>query len=172
MKNRLHLDLRPDDRDAEVARLEALGADRVDIGQGGDESWVVMADPEGNEFCVSVRMLAPACTRATSGFATVGDGLQRALTLQVAEAEPPGQHRDPEGHGAEEQGRLHGGAAVETGSGQPGGESCLDGADSARCRRRRPHGTGGEVHEADRRELPGLRRTPRPLRRGLPRRRG
>lgn len=50
-KNRLHLDLVPDDRDAEVARLEALGATRVDIGQG-DVSWVVMADPEGNEFCV------------------------------------------------------------------------------------------------------------------------
>jgi predicted enzyme related to lactoylglutathione lyase len=52
VKNRLHLDLRPDDRDAEVARLESLGARRVDIGQKGDESWVVMADPEGNEFCV------------------------------------------------------------------------------------------------------------------------
>lgn len=50
-KNRLHLDLVPGDRDAEVARLEGLGAARVDIGQG-DVSWVVMADPEGNEFCV------------------------------------------------------------------------------------------------------------------------
>jgi catechol 2,3-dioxygenase-like lactoylglutathione lyase family enzyme len=52
VKNRLHLDLRPDDQDAEVARLEQLGATRTDIGQVGDESWVVMADPEGNEFCV------------------------------------------------------------------------------------------------------------------------
>jgi predicted enzyme related to lactoylglutathione lyase len=52
VKNRLHLDLRPDDRDAEVARLEALGAQRVDVGQKGTESWVVLADPEGNEFCV------------------------------------------------------------------------------------------------------------------------
>jgi catechol 2,3-dioxygenase-like lactoylglutathione lyase family enzyme len=52
VKNRLHLDLRPDDRDAEVARLESLGASRAEIGQKGDESWVVMADPEGNEFCV------------------------------------------------------------------------------------------------------------------------
>jgi hypothetical protein len=51
-KNRLHLDLRPDDQAAEVARLEALGARRVDIGQGADVTWVVMADPEGNEFCV------------------------------------------------------------------------------------------------------------------------
>ncbi|POH56961.1 VOC family protein [Arthrobacter glacialis] len=52
VKNRLHLDLRPDDQAAEVARLEALGARRVDIGQGTDVTWVVMADPEGNEFCV------------------------------------------------------------------------------------------------------------------------
>lgn len=51
VKNRLHLDLRPDDQSAEVARLEALGATRVDIGQG-EVTWVVMADPEGNEFCV------------------------------------------------------------------------------------------------------------------------
>jgi hypothetical protein len=51
VKNRVHLDLRPDDQVAEVARLEALGASKVDIGQG-EVSWVVMADPEGNEFCV------------------------------------------------------------------------------------------------------------------------
>lgn len=50
-KSRLHLDFRPDDQATEVARLEAHGAKRVDIGQG-DQSWVVMADPEGNEFCV------------------------------------------------------------------------------------------------------------------------
>ena len=51
--NRLHLDLRPDgDQAAEVARLEALGATRVDVGQGDDVSWVVMADPEGYELCV------------------------------------------------------------------------------------------------------------------------
>lgn len=50
-KSRLHLDFRPDDQAAEVARLEALGAQRVDIGQG-DQPWVVLADPEGNEFCV------------------------------------------------------------------------------------------------------------------------
>lgn len=51
-KNRLHLDLRPDDQAAEVARLEVLGARRVDVGQSDDVTWVVMADPEGNEFCV------------------------------------------------------------------------------------------------------------------------
>jgi hypothetical protein len=52
VKNRLHLDLRPIDQAAEVARLEALGARRISVGQGEDASWVVMADPEGNEFCV------------------------------------------------------------------------------------------------------------------------
>lgn len=50
-KNRVHLDFRPQDQEAEVRRLLALGASRVDIGQG-DVTWVVMADPEGNEFCV------------------------------------------------------------------------------------------------------------------------
>ncbi|WP_125614615.1 VOC family protein [Specibacter cremeus] len=51
VKNRLHLDLRPDDQAAEAQRLEGLGATRMDIGQG-DVSWIVMADPEGNEFCL------------------------------------------------------------------------------------------------------------------------
>jgi catechol 2,3-dioxygenase-like lactoylglutathione lyase family enzyme len=51
-KNRLHLDLRPEDQAAEVARLEGLGASRADVGQGPDVSWIVMADPQGNEFCV------------------------------------------------------------------------------------------------------------------------
>lgn len=55
-KNRLHIDLAPPaDQvlDAEVRRLEALGARRADIGQDREQvSWVVMADPEGNEFCV------------------------------------------------------------------------------------------------------------------------
>jgi hypothetical protein len=50
-KNRLHLDFRPDDQQAEVARLLGLGARHADIGQG-QQSWVVLADPEGNEFCV------------------------------------------------------------------------------------------------------------------------
>ena len=51
-KNRIHLDLTPDDQEQEVERLEALGATRPSIGQSGNESWVVLADPEGNEFCV------------------------------------------------------------------------------------------------------------------------
>ena len=53
-KNRLHLDIAPPvggDQAAEVDRLVGLGATRIDIGQG-DVSWVVMADPGGNEFCV------------------------------------------------------------------------------------------------------------------------
>ena len=54
-KNRVHLDVASTSEDhqaALVARLEGLGARRIDIGQPGDASWVVMADPEGNEFCV------------------------------------------------------------------------------------------------------------------------
>jgi predicted enzyme related to lactoylglutathione lyase len=52
VKNRLHIDLAPDDQAAEVQRLISLGATRADVGQGPDVSWVVLRDPEGNEFCV------------------------------------------------------------------------------------------------------------------------
>jgi predicted enzyme related to lactoylglutathione lyase len=54
VKNRVHVDLTSSaaDRDQEIDRLLALGARRVDIGQTGTESWTVLADPEGNEFCV------------------------------------------------------------------------------------------------------------------------
>ena len=53
VKNRIHLDVSPVgcDRDEEVARVEALGATRADVGQG-EQPWVVLQDPEGNEFCV------------------------------------------------------------------------------------------------------------------------
>jgi predicted enzyme related to lactoylglutathione lyase len=53
-KMRLHFDLRPEDGDteAEVERLLRLGATRADVGQTGDEGFTVLADPEGNEFCV------------------------------------------------------------------------------------------------------------------------
>jgi hypothetical protein len=51
VKNRLHLDFVPDDQAAEVDRLLAMGATRADVGQD-DVPWVVLADPEGNEFCV------------------------------------------------------------------------------------------------------------------------
>jgi len=54
VKNRVHLDITTaaEDRDQEIERLLALGARRADIGQTGAESWTVLADPEGNEFCV------------------------------------------------------------------------------------------------------------------------
>jgi catechol 2,3-dioxygenase-like lactoylglutathione lyase family enzyme len=53
-KVRLHVDVSPTDRDqdAELERLLALGATRADVGQTGEESWHVLADPEGNEFCL------------------------------------------------------------------------------------------------------------------------
>ncbi len=51
VKNRLHIDLAPDDQDAEVERIIALGATRADIGQH-DVPWVVLRSPEGNELCV------------------------------------------------------------------------------------------------------------------------
>src|SRR3954451_25460676 len=62
VKNRLHLDLRADGttRDEELDRLLALGARRVDVGQGPDVSWVVLADPEGNEFCLLQRTVEEA----------------------------------------------------------------------------------------------------------------
>ncbi len=54
VKNRVHLDVNPTDRDQdeEVRRLLDLGARPADVGQGDDATWVVLADPEGNEFCV------------------------------------------------------------------------------------------------------------------------
>jgi hypothetical protein len=51
-KTRVHFDLRVDDVEAEAKRLEALGAQRIDIGAAPDAVWITMADPEGNEFCV------------------------------------------------------------------------------------------------------------------------
>ncbi len=53
VKNRLHLDISPRgcDQQQELERLLALGARHVDIGQG-EQTWIVLADPEGNEFCL------------------------------------------------------------------------------------------------------------------------
>jgi catechol 2,3-dioxygenase-like lactoylglutathione lyase family enzyme len=61
VKNRLHLDVNPIDRsqDAEVERLVGLGARHADVGQG-TQTWVVLADPEGNEFCVLRSLAADA----------------------------------------------------------------------------------------------------------------
>jgi predicted enzyme related to lactoylglutathione lyase len=67
-QNRLHIDLRPDDQQAEVERLTAMGASRVDVGQG-DAPWVVLADPEGNEFCV----LAPRSNTAADSVEETSD---------------------------------------------------------------------------------------------------
>ncbi|MFJ3956723.1 VOC family protein [Arthrobacter sp. NPDC090010] len=59
-KNRLHFEITPIDRrhDEELERILALGAVRTDIGQEENQSWTVLADPEGNEFCLA-RSLAP-----------------------------------------------------------------------------------------------------------------
>ena len=56
-KNRIHIDVNPTgcDQAEELERLLALGARQVDIGQGDDVPWIVLADPEGNEFCLLAR---------------------------------------------------------------------------------------------------------------------
>ena len=63
-KLRLHLDVNATDRDqaAELERLLAIGARPADVGQTGEESWHVLADPEGNEFCLLQRRLSPVQT--------------------------------------------------------------------------------------------------------------
>ena len=58
-KARIHFDLRVRDIEPEAKRLEALGARRIDIGQGDDPGWITMADPEGNEFCVCPGVALP-----------------------------------------------------------------------------------------------------------------
>ena len=65
VKNRLHIDVNATDRDqdGEVQRLLDLGARHVDVGQPPDASWVVLADPEGNEFCVLRSRVEPAQLR-------------------------------------------------------------------------------------------------------------
>ncbi|UYM04508.1 VOC family protein [Solicola gregarius] len=60
-KNRMHFDINPTDRDqdAELGRLLALGARQVDVGQRDDSTWFVLADPEGNVFCLCHTRIAP-----------------------------------------------------------------------------------------------------------------
>ncbi|MCP9943648.1 VOC family protein [Streptomyces somaliensis] len=60
-RSRLHIDVNPTDRDqdAELERLLGLGARPADVGQTGEEQWHVLADPEGNEFCLLKARLAP-----------------------------------------------------------------------------------------------------------------
>jgi hypothetical protein len=62
VKNRLHLDLRADGMTTgdELERLLDLGARRADVGQGADATWVVLSDPEGNEFCLLSRTVQEA----------------------------------------------------------------------------------------------------------------
>ena len=64
VKNRLHLDLRADGTSTaeELQRLLDLGARRTDVGQGPGVSWVVLSDPEGNEFCLLSRTVQEART--------------------------------------------------------------------------------------------------------------
>ena len=62
----IHLDLRPDDQAATVARALTLGATHLDIGQAGDEGWVVLADPEGHAFCVLESRAAHGVRDATN----------------------------------------------------------------------------------------------------------
>ena len=91
VKNRVHLDLNPGadatpaEREAEIERLIALGARRVDVGQGEDETWTVLADPEGNEFCV-VRPKADLGRRAGQRRQSAGDPQcgRRACTTSTA----------------------------------------------------------------------------------------
>ena len=61
VKNRVHIDVNPTsaDQDAELERLLALGARCVDVGQTPEVAWVVLADPEGNEFCLLRRRVEP-----------------------------------------------------------------------------------------------------------------
>ena len=84
-KVRLHIDLRPEDQAAEVARAEAMGATRVDIGQG-EPTWVVLADPEGNEFCI-LRRAHPG--RARGGL-RVSRGSSRRAPARSPRSERPG----------------------------------------------------------------------------------
>jgi hypothetical protein len=60
-KVRLHIDVNPTDRqqESELERLLGLGATRADVGQTGEEGWHVLADPEGNQFCLLQRRLDP-----------------------------------------------------------------------------------------------------------------
>ena len=61
IKNRLHIDVNPTgtDQSNELRRLIRLGARRVDVGQSQDVSWIVLADVEGNEFCLLRRRVEP-----------------------------------------------------------------------------------------------------------------
>ena len=90
-KNRVHLDVAStsdEHKAALVARLEGLGARQIDIGQPDDVSWVVMADPEGNEFCV-VSHLGSVGKDPASAFAGIGPVAAVVFDCMVPEAIAP-----------------------------------------------------------------------------------
>ena len=93
-KNRLHLDFRPDDQAAEVARFEHLGARRVDVGQG-DESWVVLATRKGTSFACCRRAARRARGRPRRRSADRPPGGPHPLALHVGGAGPHADRRRP-----------------------------------------------------------------------------
>jgi predicted enzyme related to lactoylglutathione lyase len=82
IKNRLHLDVNATDRDqaAELERLLALGATVVDIGQG-EVSWHVLADPEGNEFCLLRERVEPIAAAGAPTSAASGEAVEPVRTV-------------------------------------------------------------------------------------------
>jgi rhodanese-related sulfurtransferase/predicted enzyme related to lactoylglutathione lyase len=91
-KTRVHFDIRTDDIETEAQRLERLGATRVDVGQTGDEAWIPMADPEGNEFCVCPGIPLPAADSSGPALALdelLADARARLhrITAETMEAE-------------------------------------------------------------------------------------
>lgn len=90
-QTRLHIDLRPDDQEAEVERLIGLGASRLDVGQG-DVPWVVLADPEGNEFCVLASSTPaeadPRLPKQRFGLVASGRGTAWRTTVAVVYGPP------------------------------------------------------------------------------------
>ncbi|WP_169313869.1 VOC family protein [Stackebrandtia nassauensis] len=79
-KNRVHLDINPEDQDAEVERLVDMGARHVDVGHG-DRHWVVLADPEGNEFCVMKPIEVPGDLTQAASHVVDGRGHHERLAL-------------------------------------------------------------------------------------------
>ena len=82
-KLRCHIDLRTSDPVAEIERLLRLGARRADVGQRGDEGFDVLADPEGNEFCLLHRS-----TPTTPGRARLTNVLRPTLEPSIPTACP------------------------------------------------------------------------------------
>jgi rhodanese-related sulfurtransferase len=111
-KTRVHFDIRADDVRSEAQRLEQLGASRINVGQTGEEAWIPMADPEGNEFCVCPGIPLPKSPRSIDELLTIArsrlDRVQpkdlateRANGAVIVDIRPADQrHRDGELPGA------------------------------------------------------------------------